>query len=277
MPRKHPNGLVSFVNRYLQSVIHHDCFGMAAQLSYFFFLSLFPLLIVLVTLISYLPYSQDDLLGIIRDFAPKQPMVIIERTLEEVMTKSNSGLLSIGIIGTLWSGSSGMRGIVKAMNRAYDVNENRSFITIRVMSIFLTILLLFVILLVLLLPVFGKQIGYFIFLQLGVSDQFVQIWNYSSWLISAIVLFVVFIGVYFFSPNKKIQCRSVVPGSLFATFGWMVVSWMFSYYVANFGDFSAIYGSIGGIIVMLIWFYLTAVILILGGELNAFISEETKC
>ena len=250
-----------------------DIPGMAAQLAYFFLLSLFPLLIFLVTLLPYLSITQEYLLSYIRDFAPGESMKLIESSLNEVLDK-NVKLLSFGVIATLWSASNGINAIVSAFNKAYDVKEDRSFIVTRGLAVFLTVGMILVIVVALLLPVFGKHIGLFLFTELGWSDQFLKVWNALRWVFSTLFLFIVFTGLYWIAPNKKITCLSAVPGAIFATIGWVVTSLAFSFYVGNFGDYSATYGSIGAIIVLMIWFYLSGLVIIIGGEVNAFFTAQ---
>ena len=184
--------------------------------------------------------------------------------------------MSFGVIATLWSASNGINAVVRAFNKSYDVEETRSFIVARGMSILLTIAMIFVFIMALLLPVFGREIGVFLFSQLGLSDEFLVTWNMLRWLISLLILFIVFIGLYWIAPNKKLTCTSAIPGAIFATVGWALVSYGFSFYVGNFGNYTATYGSIGAIIVLMIWFYLTAFIIILGGEINAYYTAKDK-
>lgn len=256
-----------------------DVFGLAAQLAYFFLLSLFPLLIFLVTLLPYLPITQQDLLSVISDFAPGQTMHLIETNLAEIMNQQNGKLLSFGIIATIWSASNGINAIVRAFNQAYEVEESRPFLIARGMAILLTFGMVLVFIVALLLPVFGRQIGLFLFTELGLSEQFLTAWNTFRWLVSSLILLVVFICLYWLAPNKKFKCIKALPGAIFATVGWILSSLAFSFYVSNFGNYSATYGSIGAIIVLMIWFYLSGIIIIIGGEINALISkmESDSC
>ena len=266
-----------FFNRLMKRIQMDNVSGLAAQLSYFFLLSLFPLLIFLFTLLAYLPFSQEDILRILRPYAPSDSMVIIEEGLAEVM-ETNGTLLSFGIIGTIWSASNGMNAIIKAFNQAYGVTERRSFFIARGMSIILTFAMIFVFIVALLLPVFGKQIGVFLFEESGLSEEFLTIWNSLRWVISTIVLFIVFTMLYWLAPNKKLRCTTVMPGAVFTTAGWSLVSFLFSYYVESFGNYSATYGSLGGIIILMIWFYLSGLIIIVGGEINALRNKtDPKC
>ncbi|WP_180954643.1 YihY/virulence factor BrkB family protein [Bacillus sp. V5-8f] len=249
--------------------------GLAAQLAYFFLLSLFPLLIFLVAILPYLSLSYQDILNLVRGYAPQESMQVIERNLNEVL-KGNGKALTFGIFATLWSGSNGINTMVRAFNKAYDVVEDRHFLVARAMSIVLTIAMIFVFVVALLLPVFGRQIGLFLTSSFGLSDEFLHIWNAMRWVVSSLVLFFVLTMLYWIAPNKKISCLSVLPGSLVATIGWILVSLGFSFYVERFGNYTSTYGSLGGIIVLMIWFYLSGFIIIIGGEVNAIKSDRKQ-
>ncbi|MCH6267370.1 MULTISPECIES: YihY/virulence factor BrkB family protein [Neobacillus] len=253
-----------------------DLPGMSAQLAYYFLLSLFPLLIVIFTLMPYLPFHEHDVLGIISGFAPEDAMKLIEKNISEIMSHRNGGLLSFGVIGTIWSSSNGIHAIMRAFNKAYNVEESRSFIVSRGMAILLTFGMVIVFIVAIVLPVFGREIGLFLFSQFGYSSEFLKLWNTLSLAVSAIILFLIFTGLYWVAPNVKLRCRSAFPGAAFATVGWIISSLGLSYYVGNFGNYSVTYGSIGAIIVLMLWLYISAFIIILGGEINAFFSEENR-
>jgi membrane protein len=253
-----------------------DIPGLSAQLSYFFLLALFPLLIVLFTLLPYFPIPHQDMLGMIRDFAPVEAMELIEKNIEYIMNHRNGGLLSFGIIGTIWSASNGINAIVRAFNKAYNVKESRSFIVSRGMSIILTFGMIIVFILAIILPIFGKEIGVFLFSQLGYTSEFIKLWDTLSWLVSTIILFLIFTGLYWIAPNVKLKCRSAFPGAAFATVCWIISSIVLTFYVGNISNYSLTYGSIGAIIVLMIWLYISAFIIILGGEINAFYSEKNR-
>ncbi|AXI38400.1 MAG: YihY/virulence factor BrkB family protein [Bacillaceae bacterium] len=250
--------------------------SLAAELAYFFLLSLFPFLIFLMNLLAYLPLSSDVVLDFVAQYAPGNTMKLIENNVRHIIETQNVTLLSFGVIGTIWSASNGINAIVRAFNKAYQVEENRHFLVARLMSILLTFAMILVILVALLLPVFGREIGLFIFRAFGFTEVFLTIWNTIRWLLSAVILCIVFTGLYFIAPNKRMKISEAYPGALFATVGWIVVSLLFSYYVGNFGNFSVTYGSLGGVIILLIWFYLSAVIIILGGEINAILSKNSN-
>ncbi|RST72305.1 YihY/virulence factor BrkB family protein [Siminovitchia acidinfaciens] len=276
--RKKRNKVIDFTKEMRKRISDNDVTGFAAQLSYFFLLSLFPMLIFLFTLLPYTPLTQEDIFHLIKDFAPEETYTMIKRTISGIMDNRSSGLLSVGFIATLWAASKGMNALMKSLNRAYDVEEKRSFIVSRGLSIVLTIAMIFVFMLALLLPVFGKQLGLFIFSYLGLSDQFLKIWGAIRWILSPVILFLVFLAVYYLAPNIRIRCVTAIPGSIFASLGWIVVSLGFSFYVSNFGNYTAMYGSIGTIIIMMLWFYFSAIIIMVGGEINSYFSDKQgKC
>jgi membrane protein len=249
---------------------------LSAELAYYFLLSLFPFLIFLITLLAYLPIPHEDLLSIIRQYAPKEAIHLVEANVHRVVDEQNGRLLSLSIIGAIWSASNGMNAIVRAFNRAYDVVENRPFLVARGMSVLLTIGMIFVIIVALVLPVFGKMIGLFLFSAFGFPATFLMIWNAMRWVISSLILFVVFTVLYYFAPNKKLRCANVVRGAIFATIGWIITSLAFSYYVNHFANYAAMYGSLGGMIILMVWFYLSGMIIVLGGEMNAIFDCERE-
>lgn len=265
----------NFIKEIIKKLEADDISGLAAQLAYFFLLSMFPLFIFLFTLVAYLPYSQEEILRTLQSFAPAESMSLIEENLNEVM-HGNVKLLSFSVLGTIWTASHGLNAIIKAFNRAYNVTETRSYFIARGMSIMLTFAMIFVFLFALFLPVFGKQIGMFLFSEFGISEQFIKVWNTSRWVISSSVLFIVFIMLYWIAPNKKLTCVSVLPGAVFATIGWVTVSFLFSFYVVKISNYTTTYGSLGGIIVLMVWFYLSGWIIIMGGEVNAAVGEKKK-
>lgn len=267
---------MSFLKELFSRYTLHEGQSKSAELAYFFLLSLFPFLIFMLTLTAYLPLSTDDVLGVIEQYAPASAMSLVESITHQTLNNRNGGLLSFGIIAALWSASNGMNAIVRSLNHAYDVEENRSFIIVRLTSIFLTIAMVFTILVALLLPVFGREIGRLASDFVGASDLFLSIWAAIRWGVSPLVLLIVFSALYVIAPNKKLSLRFVMPGAVFATIGWIVVSTLFSFYVSTFANYSATYGSIGGIIVLMIWFYLSGILIILGGEINALLHKRKK-
>src|SRR5699024_7240711 len=167
-------------------------------------------------------------MGFIDTYAPPEITELINTNLNQLINAQNGGLLSIGIIGTLWSASNGVNAITKAFNRAYNVEEDRSFIVARLIAILLTIAMIVVISVALLLPIFGEVIVGYLFSFIGLSENFIEIWNMSRWIVSSTVFFIVFVTLYTLAPNLKVQLKHSIWGALFATLSWQLVSLAFS-------------------------------------------------
>ena len=251
-----------------------DITGLGAQLAFFFLLSIFPLLIFMVTLLPYLNLSEEQVFGFVEDIAPAEIYSLIETTLFEIMASQNTGLLSFGILGTIWSASLGMNSLIKSLNLSYEVGEDRPIWLARGMAIIATVLMIFIIIVALVLPVFGQQIGVFFFSFLGLEEGFLTTWNALRFLITPIIIFIVCAIIYWLAPNVKLNIRSVLAGAAFTSISWLALSYSVSLYVNNFGNFSAAYGSIGGIILMMLWLYLSAMLLMVGGQINAVMQGQ---
>lgn len=265
-----------FFQELLARIKYLDVTALGAQLAFFFLLSLFPLLIFMVTLLPYLNLQEDQLFSILRTYAPDEVYKLIYGTVNEVLTNRNGGLLSIGILATIWTASNGMNALIKSLNRSYSLEETRPFIIARSISIIFTLLLITLFVIALVLPVFGEQIGIFLFSYLGYEQGFLTVWNSIRWTIPPVMIFVVFMLLYWIAPNRKLYLKSVIPGAIFATLGWILVSLAFSFYVSSFANYSATYGSIGGIIVLMMWLYFSGTILMVGGQINAVMQERKE-
>ncbi|TRM11617.1 YihY/virulence factor BrkB family protein [Lentibacillus cibarius] len=263
-----------FVKHLYRRAIDDDIFGLGAQLAYFLLLSLFPFLLFIMTLVGYLPLEAQDITGFIERYAPGEIPELINQNVSELVDNQNGQLLSIGIIGTLWAASNGINAIMRGFNRAYDVDEDRSFIVTRLIAIVLTLAMVLVICMAFLLPVFGKMIGVYIFTFFGASEAFLSVWNALRWVASSVVIFIVLVALYKMAPNKHMYFKNVIWGAMFATVGWQLASLAFSFYVNSMGNYSATYGSLGTVIILMIWFYLTGVIIMIGGVINATLRKR---
>lgn len=246
-----------------------DVPALGAQLTYYLILSFFPFLIFVVSLMSFVHLSGDSVVAELIRLLPEQTGEAIEGILLEVTDNSRGTLLSIGMIATLWSASNGVNAVIKGVNKAYDVEEDRPFWKVRAISLAATVVLALTIMLAIVLLIFGEVIGEFLFDWLNSPIGFGLIWGTLKYVVPISFMIVVFSLLYWIVPNRNIRFKTAVPGALFATFGWIATSLLFQFYINNFGNYSKTYGSIGGIIVLLIWLYISSNIIILGGEVNA--------
>ena len=261
--------IIEYSKRLVKGIGDADVLGLAAQLSYFLLLSLFPFLLFVVTLVGYLPLNEISVVDFISDYMPTEIASFINTNVSQLLSQQNGGLLSISIVGTLWSASNGLNAITKALNKAYRVEDTRFFLISRLIAVAMTIAMVLVIIISLLLPIFGEMIGIYLFSFVGLSDEFVPIWNSLRWVVSSAAIFLVLLALYIFIPNVKVRLREVLWGALFATIGWQLISLAFSYYVNTLGNYSATYGSLGTVIILMIWFYISGIIIITGGVINA--------
>jgi membrane protein len=248
--------------------------GLAAQQAYYYMLALFPLLILLIAIVPYLNIDPQKAMNIVNQLLPSQSAELLRDNVVKLVSERNGGLLTFGIIGTIWSASSGMNAFIKAMNIAFDVKETRSFIKARLVSIMLTFGLILAFVVALLLPVFGRVILDTVQSIIQIPEPFDIVFNIVRWVVAIVVMAAVLAGLYRVAPNKHYPFKHVIPGAIFATVVWQLISLGFSFYVSNFGNYSATYGSIGGVIVLMLWLFLTGLALVLGGEINAIYHRE---
>lgn len=243
--------------------------GLAAEQAYYYMLSIFPLLILLISIVPYLSLDPQKALSYLQSVMPSDSFNVIEDNVVDIITKPNGGLLTFGIIGTLWSASNGMQAFIRAMNDAFDVEETRSFIKSRLISIGLTLGLLAAFIIAMVLPVFGKVIMNFVENFINIPDGMQILINVLRWAIAFVIMVTVLAILYKVAPNKHFPFKQVLPGAIAATVMWQLISFGLSFYVSNFGNYSATYGSLGGVIVSMLWFFLTGLALVIGGEISA--------
>ncbi len=260
----------------LARIQDHEITALAAQSTYYLVLSFFPFLIFIITIISYTPLLSEEIIYELEPLLPQVTFQLVMDNIQGILDNRSGALLSTGMLVTVFLGSNGVAALVKGINKAYKSEEKRPFWKVRGMAVLLTLAFVLLILISLLLLVFGQLIGTYVFDLLGLPELFKDMWGIARILVPLVAMIVMFTFFYKVSPQKKVSLRESLPGAVFATIGWLVLSYGFSYYVNHFGNYSVTYGSIGGIIVLLIWLYLSSVVIILGGEINAWrISENT--
>lgn len=269
------NIFVEFIIKLIHRLQKHNVTAISAQLSYYLFLSIFPFIIVFLNVLSYTPLAQIDVLSELIKYMPVDIQNIIIGLVKETVESSNETLLSISAITGIWAASKGTLAFIRVMNKSYVVDENRNFIVTRILSIIITITLFLSFILALGTLVFGKIIGNKLFSFFGFGKIFLVFWEYFRKLASLVFMMIIFALLYKYAParkdGKRVKIVEALPGSIFASIGWVLTSLGFAYYVNNFGNFAKTYGSLGGIIALLLWLYISSVIIILGGEINATI------
>jgi membrane protein len=250
---------------------------LAAELAYYFFLALFPALLFFVALASFFPIHElpEEVLSALARFAPPDVLGIIRDQLLQISKNNDGGLLTLGIVGTIWSASSGMSSVISTLNQAYHVQEARSWWRVRLTAVLLTIVLAVFIMVSFALVLVGPTLADRIAEWLNLGSVFAWTWKILQW---PVVFSFVSAGialVYFVAPDVQQRLIWVVPGSVFATIVWLLISLGFKWYVSGFGNYQKTYGAIGGVIVALLWLYVSGVAILMGAEMNAVIEHAS--
>jgi membrane protein len=249
----------------------------AAALSYYFLFALFPALLFLTTLLGLLPIPDlvRHLLDYVNDVLPGDAASLVEKTLDEVVAGARGGLLSVGVLAALWAGSSGMGSVITALNVVYEANDPRPWWRQRLVAIALTVMFSVLAIAALLLLVFGGHIGG-LGRRVGLGPLFTWAWTVLQG--PAAVVFALFAValVYYLAPAIEQRWQWVTPGSVFAVATWLAMSLGLRLYVEHFGNYNATYGSIAGVILLLLWLYLSGLVLLVGAEINSEIQKAAE-
>ncbi|OIK11674.1 YihY/virulence factor BrkB family protein [Bacillus sp. MUM 13] len=267
--------LISFGKSLSKEVKEDRATGLAAEQAYYYMLALFPMLILLLSILPYLSIQPQKALDFINDFIPSATTNVLQDNILKIISERNGGLLTFGILGTIWSASNGMNAFMHSMNIAFDVTETRNFIKARLISILLTFGLIIAFIVALVLPVFGNVILDLIKQVVPIPDGLAILILVLRWVISVAIIAGVLAFLYRFAPNKHYPFKQVIPGAITATLVWLIISLGFSFYVSNFGNYASTYGSLGGVIVLMLWLYFTGLALVIGGEINALFHKNS--
>jgi membrane protein len=267
-----------FVEQLWKRINEHDIAGRAAQLSYYFLLALFPLLLFLVTLLGYFAEAgsqlRNSLLAYLAAVMPRSAVQLVRSTLDEISSARGGGKLSFGLLAALWAGSTGMVAISDTLNIAYHVKETRSWWKLRLVSLLLTIALSSLILVALALVFYGGKIANALADQLGFNEVFKLLWTILQWIIGLVFLFAGFSLIYRFAPDAQHPGQKwLTPGAAVAVLLWLLISFGFRLYLHFFNSYSLTYGSLGALIVLMLWFYLTGLVILIGGEINSQLEQ----
>ncbi|MGH7263272.1 MAG: YihY/virulence factor BrkB family protein [Candidatus Rokuibacteriota bacterium] len=247
----------------------------AAALSYYFLFALFPALLFLTALLGLVsePQLMDQLVSQANQVLPEDAASLLTRTLGEVRRGGTAGLVSLGALLALWAASSGMASVMAALNVAYEVDEPRPWWKRRLLALALTVGFSLFTVTALLLLVFGPRIGEAVAGWVGLGGVFTALWNVLRWPVLIALVLTAIALVYYLAPAARQRWRWVTPGSVVAVALWLAASIGLRAYVRNFGDYGATYGSLGGVILLVLWLYVSSVVLLLGAEVNSEIEQ----
>jgi membrane protein len=274
-----------------EAFFEDNCLGMAAQLAYYFFFALFPALLVLISLASTLPLDGlafgdtgqaplgvrliDEMFRLLGGFAPPEIITIVTDQLRKMKLNQPGGLLTFGVLAALWSSSAAMTAIIDTLNSAYDVEEGRPWWQVRLTAVALTMGGAFFILISFALIVFGPSLAEYLADWLYLGSAFEWTWKILHWPFVFALASVGIALVYYFAPDVEQDWIWLTPGSVFATTLWLLATLGFKYYVANLGSYTETYGALGAVMVLMLWFYMSGLVILIGAEMNAEIEHAS--
>ena len=274
------NKINSKIRRKINLLIHlivkikkDDVFALSSQLAYYLMLSFFPFILFLITLVGFSRLSSDEVLNGLAGLLPQSIVDLTTSTVMEIFDNQYTGLLGVSILLMIWTSSSAFRAVIKGVNKAYDFKESRSFIKRALISMMGILALAIIIILSLSMLVFGDVISQYIRNVIPFYKAFLFIWNMFRYAFVFIVMIFIFAGIYCMAPAKRLKSKEVIPGAVFSTIGWIIVSFGFSFYINNFGNYSRFYGSLGAVFILMTWLFLISMIFILGVEINCVLSQ----
>lgn len=264
------------VTKFFFQGIHNGSLNMrATSLAFTFFLALFPSIIFLFTLIPYIPIDnfQDSLFNLMRSFLPKAAFEATEETIADIIKNQNGGLLSFGFISALYFSTNGFNAMMDAFNETYHDIETRSALIQRLISLLMVIIATLLVSIAIALIVLSElTLTYLI----EASSATYYLILFGKWIILVALCFCFISFNYYLGPKRKRGYRFLSPGSILATVLTIITSILFAYYVNNFGNYNKLYGSIGTLIVIMLWIYINSLILLLGFDLNVSIQIAKK-
>jgi membrane protein len=273
-PRRLP--LWRFTRRVTNGVFEHQSMGSAAQIAYYLLFATFPFLLTLASLLAFLPIPNlmDWLLGLLGAVVPSAGVDLMRASVERLVTRQRSGLLSVGIVVSVWAAANAVEAFMQGLNRVYGLREHRPFWRTRGIAILLAVGVSLFTVLGLLALWFGSQVSQWWSGRGGLGPLPVQVWDVARWPLVLALLIGAIDQLYFVGPAVRQRWRWVTPGAVVAVLGWVAASLGFSAYVRHFGSYNATYGSIGAVIILLTWMYLTSFFVLLGAEINAVAGER---
>lgn len=271
---KRRNKVILLIIELIKRIFDHDITATAGFLAYNLMLAFVPFLMFLFTLIGLSNLDVNQVLEALSYVLPTNAFELIKSTVIEVLRGQSSGIVWITIFLAIWAASNGLGAVIRGMNRAYGVKERRGYISRVIRSIISTVILALLIILTMVLLVFGDVIKNFVITYIPVSYFITMLWDLLRYIILIFMMIVTFAIIYKFTPAKKVSWIEAFPGAFLSSLGWLVFSSGFAFYVNTFSNYSRLYGSLGAIFILMTWLYLSSFIILLGGEVNAMISEK---
>jgi membrane protein len=261
----------SVLRKTYQDVLNNHTMAMAAGLSYYFVMSLFPLLILAASLVAFLPVPNlfGRILAAMQQVIPSDSMGLVRAVLKDVITPHKGGFLTVGILGTIWAASGGFASLIEALNVAYDIPETRPFWKTRSLAIGLMFVIGTLIVLGSVSMFLGPQFGAWLAQKLGLSWVFAHIWPVLRWVISIGFMVLAVELTFYWAPNVKQRFWSTLPGATIGVGFWIAASYALGLYFQHFAHFNKTYGTLGAAVALMVWLYWSWFFILVGAEINS--------
>lgn len=261
--------IIQAVNNFMKAIKEDSISAYSAQAALFIIISAFPMIMLLLTLLKYLPYFSNGTAMIEFDVFPKEVNVFVTEMVNEIIAKSTGTVLSVTAITTLWSASKGVYSIMTGLTAAYSIEESRSYFRMRILSVVYTAILVVMIIAALGFLVFGNSIYHALIDYLPLAAENIRIISRGiKWLVGFGVLVFMFVVLYIAMPNRKSTIFQELPGALVSAVGWIGFSYLYSFYIDNFSNYANVYGSLTAVVLLMLWMYFCMYIMLLGAEVN---------
>ncbi|HZR27967.1 MAG TPA: YihY/virulence factor BrkB family protein [Terriglobales bacterium] len=270
--------IVQLAKEVWTEIDHDDVLNRASELAYNFLLSIFPLLLFLLSLLGIFAAERaalrDQLFAGLAHVVPPSASNLISQTIQEIAQSSGGGKLTFGIVFFLWSASGGISTMISVLNAAYHVHDSRPWYKVRAVVLGITLAVAILIILALTVVLFGGHIAGFVDRKIGLGTSLVLAWKVLQWPLALFFISFAFALVYYFGPDvKERHWYWITPGSIIGVLLWLVSSFGLRVYLHFFNSYSKTYGSLGGVMILLLWFYITGLAFLVGGEVNSTIEH----
>ncbi|HKL41720.1 MAG TPA: YihY/virulence factor BrkB family protein [Clostridia bacterium] len=268
--------MAGFLKQLASRYSKHSVSAYSAQMAFFLMLSIFPFFIFLFTVLGKLSINSDILMMVLENFFPKEVHQLTIDFIEKNIVVEGNSLVSISILGIIWSASKGVRALMVSLNKAYEIKETRSFIIVKVLDMVYTVLIVIVILLLLTLPNIGVGVFRFVGRYIEINWEIFETYNLVKRILIPSTLTLLMGLIYMYVPNIKLKIKDVIWGTVFSIVGWSILSYFFTIFVNEFANYRVVYGSLATVIILMFWLYFSSILLIVGGEINSIVREKNN-
>ena len=268
---------IEFLKRLLHETDGNALPDAAAQVAFYLLFAVFPFLFFLTTLTAYLPLTlgTNEILSRMADVLPKDALGLISNHFTTLRSQPRPSILTLALVGALWSASRGVDAVRTALNRAYGVKETRAWWRLQILALVVTVVGAVLVLSAVTLLTLGGKAGWYVAHWAGISGAYQWTMHWARWPIASLVIMLVAAMGYYVLPDVEQKFRYITPGSVSGTLLWLGATWIFGEYVAHFGTYSVTYGTLGGVVILLTWFLISGFVFLLGGEVNAVLEQAS--